>query len=179
MAIDIEIKLDPKIELKARRTLDGNIMILDHEDIDVVVMAEKGKCVAFPKNEMSDRVYDVQSRMFEFLARKGLINRSSIRGGNVFGSLEAESLESKIPGIDREQALLYSIHEYMTAERPFFRTADEYDEDRLTAMLRPSPEDSTELGDVPQKAKKGSHSSAYPYGFMYNYSLVREGEGED
>ena len=104
----------------------------------------------------------------------------TIKLGNVFGSLEAEMLESKIPGVNRDQAVLYSIHEYMTDEKPFFRTADEYDDERLTAMLRPSPEDSTELGDVPQKAKKGSNDpSVRPYGFMYNYSLVREGEGED
>ncbi len=180
MAIDVTIKLDPRIELKVRRTLDGSILILDHEDMDIVVMPDKSKCVAFPKNEMSDRVYDAQSRMFEFLAKRGLVNRSSIRGGNVFGSLEAEMLESKIPGVNRDQAVLYSIHEYMTDEKPFFRTADEYDDERLTAMLRPSPEDSTELGDVPQKAKKGSNDpSVRPYGFMYNYSLVREGEGED
>ena len=180
MAIDVTIKLDPRIELKVRRTLDGSILILDHEDMDIVVVPDKSKCVAFPKNEMSDRVYDAQSRMFEFLAKRGLVNRSSIRGGNVFGSLEAEMLESKIPGVNRDQAVLYSIHEYMTDEKPFFRTADEYDDERLTAMLRPSPEDSTELGDVPQKAKKGSNDpSVRPYGFMYNYSLVREGEGED
>ena len=59
--------------------------------------------------------------------------------------------------------------------------SDEYDDERLDALLRPSPEDSTELGDVPQAASKGSHdSSVRPYGFMYNYSLVREGnESED
>ena len=41
MSIDVNIKLDPKIELKARRTLSGDIMIFDHEDIDIVLMLEK------------------------------------------------------------------------------------------------------------------------------------------
>ena len=63
MTINIDIKLDPRIELKARRTLDGNILILDHEDIDIVLMLEKGKCVTFPKSEMSDKVYYTQDRM--------------------------------------------------------------------------------------------------------------------
>ena len=49
MTIDVNIKLDPRIELKARRTLSGDIMILDHEDIDIVLMLEKKKCVTFPK----------------------------------------------------------------------------------------------------------------------------------
>lgn len=181
MAIDIKIDLDPRINLKARRTIEGNIIILDHEDMDIILMSEKKKCITFPKEMMSDKVYSSQDRMFSFLARKGLINRGSIRGGNVFGSLEADMLESKIPGVDYGQALLFSIHEYINEEKPYFRTAAEYDDDRLDALLRPSPEDSTELGDVPQKASKGAHSpSVRPYGFMYNYSLVREGsESED
>ena len=74
MAIDINIQLDPRIELKARRTIDGNIIILDHEDIDIVLMKEKKKCVTFPKDTMSDKVYYSQDRMFKFLSRKGLIN---------------------------------------------------------------------------------------------------------
>lgn len=181
MAININIDMDPVIDLKARRTLDGNIIILDHEDIDIVLVTEKNKCITFPKGAMSDKVYASQDRMFKFLAKKGIVSQGTIRGGNVFGSMEAELMESKIPGIDASQALLYSIYEYITDERPYFKSASEYDDDRLDAMLRPSPEDSTELGDVPQKSRKGSQYSAVrPYGFMYNYSLVREGsESED
>lgn len=173
--------MDPTVSLKARRTLDGNILILDHEDIDIVFISEKGKCVLFPKNEMSDRVYDAQNRVFKHLATKGIINRGSIKGANVFGALEAELLEEKIPGIKREQAFLYSIHEYLEAEKKFFRTADKFKDDHLDSLLRPSPEDSTELGDVPQSDRKGSmHKQIGPYGFEYNYSLVREGnESED
>jgi hypothetical protein len=180
MAIDIKKELDPRINLKARRTIEGNIIILDHEDMDIVLMSEKKKCIAFPKESMSDKVYSSQDRMFNFLAKRGLINRGTIRGGNVFGSLEADMLESKIPGVDYGQALLYSIHEYITDERPYFKSAEEYDDARLDAMLRPSTEDSTELGDVPQKASKGSMTKQIgPYGFQYNYSLVREDQGED
>ena len=180
MTINAKIKMDPRVDLKVRRTLDGNIMILDHEDMDIVLMQEKGKCITFPKEGMSDKIYSAQDRMFKFLARKGLISHSSIRSGNVFGSLEAEMLESKIPGIDRDQAFLYCIHEYIIGEKPYFKTSDEYDDERLDALLRPGPEDSTELGDVPQSDKKGSMDSRVrPYGYMYNYSLIREGESED
>ena len=137
--------------------------------------------MTFPKQSMSDKVYSSQDRMFRFLAKKGLISQSSIRGGNVFGSMEAEMLESKIPGVDYGQALLFSIHEYITGEKPYFKSSEGYDDDRLTALLTPTPEDSTELGDVPQSDRKGSmHKQIGPYGFQYNYSLVREGnESED
>ena len=177
----MDIKMDPRVNLKARKTLDGNILILDHEDIDIVLVSGKSKCVTFPKNNFSDRVYDSQDRIFKFLANKGVINRATVRGGNVFGSLEADMLESKIPGINSTQAMLFAIHEYIKEEKPYFKNLDQYDDDRLDTLLRPSPKDSTELGDVPQAASKGSHDpSVRPYGFMYNYSLVREGnESED
>ena len=180
MAIDVTIKLDPTIELKARRTLDGNILILDHEDIDIVLMMDKGKCVSFPKHEMNDKSYYAQDRLYEFLAKRGLISKSTIRGGNIFGSLEAEILESKNKEIDRNQAMLFSIHEYITGEKPFFKRDDKFQDDYLDRLLRPSAEDSTELGDVPQRARKGTDASnGKPYGFMYNYSLLREDEREE
>lgn len=177
MTVNVKLELDPRIELKARRTIDGNIMIFDHEDIDIVLMLEKSKCVTFPKSEFTDKSYVAQDRMMSFLAKKGLIDRSSVVGGNVFGSLEAKMLEAKIPGIDQAQALLFSIEEYITGEKKFFRQSKDFDDNRLDAMLRPAPEDSTELGDVEQAPNKGSmNARVRPYGFQYNYSLVREGD---
>ena len=175
MTISVDIKKDPKVNLKARRTLSGNIMIFDHEDVDIVLSTENNKCLVFPKDQMSDKVYDAQDRMFKYLVKRGVVDHSSVKGGNVHGALEAAILESKIPGVDNIQAALYSISEYLNMERPFFKSSADFEEDRLDHMLRPSPEDSTELGDVPQSDKKGSmHPGIRPYGFMYNYSLVRE-----
>ena len=180
MTIKAKIKLDPKVKLKASRTLEGNILILDHEDIDIVLVPEKNKCIAFPKEAMNDKVYDSQDRLYKFLAKKGIISHSTVRGGNVFGAMEADIFESQIPGVDSIQAFLYALHEHLEIERPYFRASIEYDEDRLDALLNPSDEDSTELGDVPQSDRKGSmHKQIGPYGFQYNYSLVRENESED
>jgi len=180
MEIKAKINKTPRVKLKARRNLEGNIMIFDHEDIDIVLMPEKSKCITFPKESMSDKVYDTQDRMFHFLAKKGIVDHSTVRGGNVFGSMEAEIMKSAIPGIDASQAFLYAINEYINNEKPYFMTADDFDDARLDKLLRPGPEDSTELGDVPQSDRKGSmHKQIGPYGFQYNYSLVREGKGED
>ena len=180
MAINAKIELDPRVRLKARRSLDGNIMIFDHEDLDIIVLPEKKKCLTFPKESMSDKVYEAQDRMFSFLAKKGVVGHSSIKGGNVFGSMEADILESKLPGIDSVQAILYALNEYINREKPYFKSAAEFDDERLDSLLRPSDEESTELGDVPQDPKKGSNDTRVrPYGFMYNYSLVRESESEN
>jgi hypothetical protein len=180
MTISVDIKQNPTIKLRARRTLDGNVMIFDHEDIDVVLSLQSKKCVAFPKGRMSDKAYEAQDRMFDYLTKRGVVDATSIRGGNVHGSFEARILDSTIPGVDNIQACLYVISEYFEQEKPFFRTSNEYDSERLDYLLRPSEEDSTELGDVPQDAQKGSlHPGIKPYGFMYNYSLIRENKKEE
>ena len=180
MTVNLKIELDPRIELKIRRTLEGSLVILDHEDMDIVLIPEKNKCITFPKEGMSDKVYSSQDRMFKYLAKKGILSPSKIRGGNVFGSMESEIFESAIPGVDRDQAFLFAVHEYISEERPYFKDSSNYDDARLDAMLRPSAEDSTEFGEVPHSDTKGSlHSKVRPYGFMYNYSLIRENESED
>jgi hypothetical protein len=94
--------------------------------------------------------------------------------------MEADILESKITGVDQVQAFLFVMHEYINNEKPYFRKDDVYDDSRLDHLLRPDDENSTELGDVPQDAQKGSMNKQIgPYGFQYNYSLVRESESED
>ena len=62
-----------KIDLNVRRSLDGNYLIFDHIDIDIVVMPEKNKVVTFPKESLSDVVYGAQNRMFDYLVKKGII----------------------------------------------------------------------------------------------------------
>ena len=82
MTISVDIKQNPEISLKARRTLNGNIMIFDHEDIDIVLSVESKKCVVFPKDQMSDKVYDAQDRMFKHLIKRGVVDHASVRGGH-------------------------------------------------------------------------------------------------
>ena len=43
MTVSVDIIKDPVIKLKARRTLDGNVMIFDHEDIDIYLSMEGKK----------------------------------------------------------------------------------------------------------------------------------------
>ena len=81
-----------KLEMIIRRTMDGDYMIMDHTDVDIIVMPKKMKVVAFPKNLMSDLVYSTENRMFKFLSKKGLISVSSIQAGSIYGSLEAKML---------------------------------------------------------------------------------------
>ena len=163
------------IELNARRALDGSIMILDHQDIDIIVMPLENKCLAIAKDLMDDKVYGAQDRLFRFLAKRGVIHHASIVGGNIYGSMEAMIMESMVKGVDNVQAVLYSVYHYIKEERPYFTATSKIKDRGADHILHPEDEYSTELGDVPHKSRKGSLSpSVRPYGFQYNYSLIRE-----
>ena len=72
MAIKIKIgksKPEPKpiertFELKIRKSLDGNLMIFDHADIDIVIMPTQNKILTMPKETMTDAAYGAQNRLF-------------------------------------------------------------------------------------------------------------------
>ena len=160
-----------EFKLNMRRALNGDLMIFDHADIDIVVMLESKKIVAFAKDLMSEVVYGAESRLFDHLKKKGVVAFDSIQGGNVYGSLEAKILDSK--ELDSIKASLYEISQWMDDERPYFKSMEAYDEMMDDALLDPDAKDSTELGEVPQEAEKGSINqsvlfSPYLYGrYMY------------
>lgn len=144
-----------KMSLKIRRTLDGNFMVTDHPDIDIVLMPEKMKVLALTKEKMDDFIYATQSRLFDFLTKKGIVLPESIKGGNVYGSLEGTVAppDRKVPV---DQIALFSIGKFIEAEKPdymFDQALDNKEEERL---LTPDEEDSTELGEIPHAAEKGS-----------------------
>ena len=151
-------------KLELRRALNGDLLIFDHADIDIVVLKEKKKIVAFAKDIMSEIVYGAENRLFEHLKKRGIIAYDSIQGGNVYGSLEGALLDSE--EIDPVKAALYQISEWITTERPYFESAQAHDDMMDDALLDPNDENSTELGEVPQEEEKGSilqHNLFAPY----------------
>jgi len=56
-----------KLQLDIRRTLDDNLIISDHPDVDIVVYIKESKIVLFPKEVLSEVVYDTQDRFFRFM----------------------------------------------------------------------------------------------------------------
>ena len=77
------------LELDIRKSMNGDLMIFDHGDIDIVVSAPKSKVVAFPKETITELAYGAQNRLFSFLRKKGLVIPESIQGGAFYGSMEA------------------------------------------------------------------------------------------
>jgi len=141
-------------ELNARESLDGNLMIYDHKDIDIVLMQEQKKIVAFAKDMLTDSVYGAESRLFEFLRKKGIVAYDSIQGGNIYGSMEAKILDSK--KYDPVKSALVNIAEWFKEEKPSMEFEEEHDEMMDDALLNPDDEHATELGEVPHEEEKGS-----------------------
>lgn len=154
-----------KVELNVRKTLDGDIMIFDHADIDIIVMREKQKIVSFPKDMMSEVVYGAQNRLYKYLRKKGLVRIDSIVGGSIYGSLEAELLPSE--EFNNINLAVINISKWIDEERPYFEFIEEYEEMHTDRLTDPTEEESTELGEVPHEDSKGTLRPGYNYGPYY------------
>ena len=58
-----------RLEIDARQALNGDVMIFDHGDIDIVLSTAKNKIIAFPKDTMNDLVYGAQNRLMSHLMK--------------------------------------------------------------------------------------------------------------
>ena len=150
------------VNLNIRKTMDGDIMIFDHADIDIIIMKEKQKIVAFPKDIMSEVVYGAQDRLFKFLTKKGMIRLDSVVGGSIYGSMQADLLQSE--EWNNVRLAIVIIEKWIDTERPYFEFIEDYEEMESERLTDPDAEDSTELGEVPHEETKGTLRPGYNYG---------------
>jgi hypothetical protein len=150
------------VNLNIRKTLDGDLMIFDHADIDIIIMKEKQKVVAFAKDVMSEVVYGAQNRLFKFLMKKGMIRVDSVVGGSIYGSLQADLLPSQ--DWNNIRLAIVNIEKFIDEERPYFEFVEDVEEMQTDRLTDPDAEDSTELGEVPHEETKGTMRPGYNYG---------------
>ena len=154
--IKIEIKKQDKtnFKLEYRPALNGDIMIMDHKDIDIVLKKDDSKIITFAKEALSDFTYGAEARLLEFMRKRGVLEYDSIQGGNIYGSLEAKLMESD--NTDVHNVALMVISEWMTTEESYLRGTTAYDNLEDDHLVSPDGEYSTELGEVPAATRKGS-----------------------
>ena len=152
--IEIVQKDEIGFKLMTRSAINGDIMILDHKDIDIVLQQKGGKIITFAKETISDFTYGAESRLLEFMRSKGVLEYDSIQGGNIYGSLEGKLMTSE--ETDANKAALLVISEWMTTEESYLKGTTAYDDMEDEHLLDPDNEFSTNLGEVPQEEKKGS-----------------------
>ena len=141
-----------EFDLHMRKALNGDLMIFEHKEIDIIIMPDKKKIVAFAKDLMSEVVYGAESRLMEHLRKSGIIEFDSIQGGNVYGSLEGKIHESKER--DSIKSTIYQVHKWLESEAPYIAATTGHDEQMEDAILEPDAENSTELGEVPHEDEK-------------------------
>ena len=171
LSLDVMEEEIKKLDMK--RSLAGQIMVFNHIDMDIVLDEKSGKVTAYSKKDFGELVYKSQNRLFDYLFKKGVILPESVKGSNVFGSIEATyPKEAKIDNLT--EIVLYNIAGFMKDEESYISSFEFVDEEEDKRLLHPDKEDSTELGEVPQEEKKGTLSPGYPgyyYGLagMYRY----------
>jgi hypothetical protein len=163
--------LQEKVEIKlnARRTLAGDVMVFDHDDIDIVLMTRKNKIVTFAKESFGEQVYEAQNRLFNYLVKKGIIEHDSIQGGNIYSAMEAKLQESKEYNV-LNHALL-CIEGFIAAELPYAEYEKAYEREQEERLTEPLPDESTELDPDRHSDKKGSVRPMIQYGISSIYRL--------
>jgi len=167
MGIDITINNDKdnkkdtnpslKAKLQIRKSLNGNLIIADHEDLDIIVDPKKGKIILFSTDQKnSDHTYDSMNRFMKYLAKKGIISHESVHSGNIYASLEAKIQESENSNVNSLDLALMTIAEFIKKEAPYFMYIKKAQEDWDNELARPESDETTELGVVSHADSKGS-----------------------
>lgn len=168
---ELASKLGIKVRLDIRKSLEGNLIISDHPDIDIIVMPQRNKILTLPKELKSGVVYGAQDRLFNFLRTRGIVDPNSIQGGSVYASLEA--IIPSVPELPTIKIAVLNIAKWLEVERPMIDFLEDYEEEVVDDYTDPDKEYSTELGQVSQAAEKGSIKPSLtrgPYGLsLYNY----------
>ncbi len=175
MALQLKIIIDnkkvEKILVHAKKTIDGNIILFGHPDVDIFVMPEKSKVVCMAKDELDDEIYDTQKRLFKFLANKGVIDPMSVQAGNLFMSQEGTIPEVKDDG-DKIQYVLYAISNFLEKEQPFYDDQKEFEKEFEQHLLEPEPDEYTEFDPRRHNIQKGSLPPSRPsYGINTIYRI--------
>lgn len=182
--LDQEVEsIDTSMEMVLRKTLDGNYMIKDHIDVNIMVHPSQSKIIVTPKdkNPNSDIVYATQNRLFHFLKDKGVVDPDSVQGGDAYFSMEATFPESA-QDTNPVQAVIFSIGKFIEEEEPYMKFDEKLEDQFNDWFTDPDDEHSTELGEVPQDADKGSISmGTMPYGQYYTLyeQVIRDRYGND
>ena len=163
-----------RLEIDLRWAINGDLMIFDHGDIDIVLSPSKNKVIVFPKDTMSDLVYGAQNRLMSHLIKRGILTPESVQAGSFYGALEGTIQEAVDPNISAPKLALINISQFIEEERPYFENMEAIVSMEDDELIHPDKEDSTELGEVPQSSNQGSISNRYirdPYALDYMYTF--------
>jgi hypothetical protein len=160
-----------KIKLQMGKTLDGSILITGHQNMNVVIIPDKGKIIAMPKGEFSNDVYTDQDQLFNHLVIQGVVTPDSVIGGNIHGSLEAKFAIEKKGEEEPLDVVLLNLANFINKDKQEYSIRKKFIDDLERELLAPEEENSTELGEIPQEKFKGSIPKyGFPTRGIYRYN---------
>ena len=165
--------IQASVSLQVKKTLDGNLIITDHQYLDIVINPQEGKILTMPKPQIEKDVYDYQKELMNDLFQGGVTAAAAPRGGPVFGMVE--TTYPKEGDVDTLQAVLYRISEFLRNTANSEQFAEDYDQHIEDRFTDPNAKDSTRYGEIPpyQDTPEGSALQGDPtytfagYGYYY------------
>jgi hypothetical protein len=160
-----------KKDLQIKKTMSGDYVMSEHPDMDIVIMPQASKILLLTKGDNSDFVYREQDKLLKHMSGLGIVAPESIKGGNVYGSLEGTFPQNTNDGLQGLMVALYNLAQYIEDERPVYKSMIQHKKDLENSLLNPDIKDSTELGEVPQEIFKGSIPKyGFPTRGVYRYN---------
>jgi hypothetical protein len=159
-----------QVELQVKKTLEGNLLISDHDHMDIVVVPAANKILTLPKPMAEKDIYEYQRDFMYSLFKGGLINADAAQGGPRFGIIEAQYAAEG--SVDPLQSLLLQIESWIQKSQAQMLGAIDYNEDIEDHFVDPTDKDSTEYGSIPpyQDTPQGAQDAMAPYSYAgYGY----------
>ena len=152
------------IRLQMSETLDGNLLIKDHQKINIIIVPPNGQIITMPKPHIGEDTYYDQRQLMDALQEGGVVTPQTIQGGLEFGTLEG-TYNKEATEVDPLQVVLLQLEKYLRESYNDNLKAQEYDDNIEDRFTDPNPEDSTALGEIPPEKDQ-----AYNLDASYTFS---------
>jgi len=173
-APSITVKIPFEIDIA--RTIDGQILVKDHPEIDIVIDPLKNKIMTMNKEGFDYESYGHSDEFFNAMHKAKIIEPDSIKASNVFGSFEALIRKPILDSEDSLQQTLLTVARFIVKERDFFNYTSDIKKEMEKRLFTPEDHETTELGEIPHEEAKGSIVPGLVRRFGQGYYYIYEGK---
>ncbi len=135
------------VALQISKTLDGNLLINDHQYIDIVIVPSTKTIMTIPKPYVDKDVFEYQQDLMYSLFQGGITPAMTPQGGSMFGIVESTYPESN--DVDSLQSALYIIERFIIKTRHEEEVFEKYDDNIEDNFANPPADETTPYGKIP------------------------------
>lgn len=144
-AIENTVEAQATVRLKAHKSLSGNIIIQDHDLMDIVINPSNNKVMMIPHAGSGEEVYYKQKEFYTEMTRRGLFD-GPMEAGAIYGVFEGNLGANE--EVSPVQVALLELEKYFNKYHVEGEFGNEYEEDVEDRFINPEDAESTELGHV-------------------------------